>query len=77
MVVYCLFVWLRHKRQGRLEAQRKRACMLMLTVLSLIFLHSGRHALALDTWIEATGMAAGNARTLAARLSYAAHAAAP
>ena len=77
MVLYTLYVWLRRTRRGPLEAQRKCACMVVLTILSLIFLQSGHHATALDTWMRGTEMAAANARTLAARLLQPAYAAPP
>lgn len=73
MVLYSLYIWLRRPRRGPLEAQRKRACMVVLTILSLILLHSGHHTMALDTWLQATEVAAGNTRSLARLL----HAVAP
>lgn len=68
MVLYTLYLWLRRTRRDRLEAQRKRACMVMLTVLSLIFLESRFPQIALDTWVQTTGMAASNTRALTASL---------
>ncbi|MGE5522090.1 MAG: hypothetical protein ACM3SS_00135 [Rhodospirillaceae bacterium] len=69
MFVYTFYVWLRKTRHGLLETQRKRACMVALTILSLIFLQSGHQTVAIGTWLEATEMAASNVRTLAARLT--------
>lgn len=77
MVVYTLYVWLRRPRHGTLEAQRKRACLVMLTVLSGIFLQSGHHAIAVDAWVQVTEAAAANTRSLAARLARPVYAVAP
>lgn len=77
MVLYSLYIWLRRARRGPLEAQRRRACMVLLTILSLIFLQSGRHETAIDTWVQMTAVTAANARSLTARLLRPAHAVTP
>ena len=68
MLLYSLYLWLRRPRRGRLEADRRRACMVILTILTLIFLESEQNELAADTWMRTTGMAAANARSLTASL---------
>ena len=77
MLLYTLYLWLRDTRHGRLERERKRACMVVLTILSLLFLQARWHSVAIDTWVEATGMAASNARTLAVQLARAGYAPEP
>ena len=47
MLVYELYRWLRRPRRGALERERQRGCMLLLTIVSLIYLESGEAA-----WIQ-------------------------
>lgn len=77
MVLYTLYVWLRTPRHGPLESERKRACTVVLTILSLILLHSERHLMAVDAWVQVTEVAASNARSLTARLLRPAYAVPP
>jgi hypothetical protein len=37
MLLYVTYTWLRRVRTGRLERDRKQACMLLLTLLSLLY----------------------------------------
>lgn len=38
MLLYVTYTWLRRVRNGPLERDRQRACMLLLTLFSLLYL---------------------------------------
>jgi len=52
VLVYTLYLWLRKPRGGRHERERQRACMVLLTIVSLIFLQSGSVAHAVNRWFD-------------------------
>ncbi len=54
MLLYATYDWLRKARRGRLETQRKRACVIVLAIVSLIVLASGRHPTAVDRSVHLT-----------------------
>lgn len=61
MLVYTFYSWLRKPRGGRLERERQRACMVLLTIVSLIFLQSGRIEVAVDRWVHLADTVQGRA----------------
>lgn len=72
MLLYTMYLWLRKPRRGRLESDRRRACLLLLIFISLLLLHSGRFADPIDNaavWSDAAVTRAPSAATL--RVSYA------
>lgn len=77
MLLYAMYVWLRKSRRGPLEAQRKLACMVLLTIVSLIFLQSGRHVEAFDAWVQLTTAATQKGRSPPAPVLRSAHAPSP
>lgn len=58
MLVYETYIWLRRMRRGRLERERQRACMLLLTLVSLLYLQSGQLVDVLHAFVELTAAVA-------------------
>jgi hypothetical protein len=75
MLLYTMYLWLRRSRRGRLETERRSACMVLLTILSLILLQSGQVGTAVDAWLQLTEANAAKDRSPAAPLVRAASAA--